>query len=153
MLQLLPENLFFDARIRQVPPGFTPVKGEKIPPGCRLYRLRLGSLTAFVLLLLVAKSRGFTFEARWSRDGRYPFYEIPVSVDEADPELGAIRAGEFLGKGDHWWLIKQAGDRGVHKAVDEAISLIEEQVIDFLTDISHRRRAAAGQYPKPSTQT
>ncbi len=57
---------------------------------------------------------------------------------EADPEVGAIRAGEFLGGGDHWWLIKHSGDRGVLEPVEEAISLFEGQVIEFLKNISLR---------------
>ncbi len=131
-------RLVFGERICQVPPGFTPEEGAQIPPGCRLYRSRLGGLTVFVLLLLVGKSRGFTFEARWSRDGRYPAYEVSMSAAEVDPRQGAIRAGEFLDGDDHWWLIKQSGDRGVHEPAEEALSLLEGPVIDYLTHLSLR---------------
>ena len=51
----------FNERIARVHPTFALVKGEAIPPGCRLYRSQFGDITAFLLLLMTAKSRGFTF--------------------------------------------------------------------------------------------
>ena len=63
-----------------------------------------------------------------------------MPADEADPMIGAIRAGEFMGKSDHFWYIKQAGAQGVRMAVEEALSVLQEHTIGFLEGLASRGR-------------
>jgi hypothetical protein len=129
----------FERRLAEEMPQFTPIQGNDIPAGDRLYEWKMGErFSAFIFLAIAPSSDRFTLEAAWSLNGRFPAYHLcmlPVDI----PERGIVKdkpkdnAFRFrLGMlwsphKDFWWAVS---DQPANQAA-AALALLQDPNYPF----------------------
>ena len=98
----------FDDELKKRVPGFQRVKGEPLPPGCRLFGWQYAPDLTFYLLLNVVDGERFFIDIAWTRNGCFP--DIPLRRPRDIPELSIRKDepmhGDFLFRLPMLWLSK-----------------------------------------------